>query len=331
MSNNLKGKKVFITGGMGFIGSHIVEDLLNEGAKIRIYDNFSTGLSDNLSGVVKDVEIVRGDILDYDQLAKAMHGFDIVSHQAAQLEITKAVSDPVFDLQINTIGSLNVFKAAIKNGVEKIINASSAAVYGQAKIVPQNENHPTDPNWPYGVSKLANEKYANILQELNKIKITHLRYAIVYGPREWYRRVLTVFIKRSISDLPLIIFGDGRQIRDFIYVKDLVKFHNLVIKDDKYSGQTFNVSSGIGTSINALAKMVLKVSSKEDLKIIYENPKFGESSSYFNRIRLPLELKKMILSYDKGSNLLKWKPEVALIDGLRREYEWVLDNKKRWS
>jgi nucleoside-diphosphate-sugar epimerase len=130
MENNLKNKKIFVTGGAGFIGSHIVESLVKKGAVVTVYDNFSTGSIENLKSVIKEIKIIKGDILDYKKLEKVMKGHDIVSHQAAQLEITKSMEDPIEDLTINTIGSLNVFKAAVKNNVKKIINASSAGVYG---------------------------------------------------------------------------------------------------------------------------------------------------------------------------------------------------------
>lgn len=328
---NIKNKKILITGGAGFIGSQIVEDLLKEGAKVRIYDNFSTGNMDNLKKVIADVEVIKGDILDFESLSKAMKGVEIVSHHAAQLEVAKAVIDPYFDLKINTIGSLNVFKAAQENGIEKIINASSAAVYGQAKYIPQDESHPMEPNWPYGVSKLATEKYAAIFKELCSIPIISLRYAIVYGPREWYRRALTVFLKRAIEGKPLVIFGDGNQIRDFVFVQDLVAFHNLCLRDDKLTLESFNVSSGIGTNINELAQAIIKVTGKEDSQIIHEDVVPGAKSKHFDRVRLPLELDRLVLSYAKAQKMTGWMPKVDLEQGLRLEYEWISQNGNRWG
>jgi len=330
MENFLKNKKIFVTGGAGFIGSHIVESLVRKGAKVTIYDNFSSGKIENLESILKKIKIIKGDILDYTQLLKAMKGSDIVSHQAAQLEITRAIENPVEDLNVNTIGSLNVFKAAVENKVRKIITASSAGVYGQARYIPQDEKHPTEPNWAYGVSKLAEEKYADIFSKLYHIPIISLRYSIVYGPKEWYGRVLTIFLKRAMERKPLIVFGDGRQIRDFIYVGDLVKLHNLCLEKNNLSNEVFNVSSGRGVNINQLAKMVLKVTGKPNAKVIHEEVIEGKKSRYFNRKRLPIELKTMVMSYKKAKKLLRWEPKVSLREGLLLEYEWLKNNKNRW-
>ncbi len=331
MENNLKNKKIFVTGGAGFIGSHIVESLVKRGAIVTVYDNFSTGSIENLKSVIKEIKIIKGDILDYKKLEKVMKGHDIVSHQAAQLEITKSMEDPIEDLTINTIGSLNVFKAAVKNNVKKIINASSAGVYGQARYIPQDENHPTIPNWCYGVSKLSVEKYANIFYELYKIPIISLRYSIVYGPREWYGRVLTIFLKRAMDGKPLIVFGDGNQIRDFIFVEDLVELHNICLEKKDLTNEIFNVCSGRGVTINQLAQIVLKITGRKDLKIIHENVSEGQKSKYFNRKRLPLELKKMVMSYKKAEKILGWKPKTSLEKGLLLEYKWLKENRHIWK
>lgn len=331
MKERLKNKKIFVTGGAGFIGSHIVESLVKEGCKVTVYDNFSTGTIDNLKSILNEIKVIRGDILDYLKLEKAMKGSDMVSHQAAQLEITRAIEDPIEDLRTNIIGSINVFTAAVKNKVKKIINASSAGVYGQAKYTPQDEDHPTCPNWAYGVSKLAVEKYADIFSKLYHVPIISLRYSIVYGPREWYGRVLTIFLKRAMEGKPLIVFGDGEQIRDFIYVGDVVRLHNLCLENNNLSNEIFNVSTGRGTTINQLAEMVLKVTKKPRLKIIHEDVIEGGKSKYFERKRLPMELKTMIMSYKNAEKLLGWEPKVSLREGLSLEYEWLLNNKNKWK
>src|SRR3954451_16936272 len=143
--------RVFMTGGAGFIGSHFIRDLLADGARITIYDNFSSGFLDNIEEVDGDLTVVRGDILDYDALRSAMEGHDVVSHQAAQLEITRSIGNPIYDLTTNTIGTLNVLRAVGELEIPKVVEASSAGVYGQAVSDPQTEDDPTDPNWEYGV------------------------------------------------------------------------------------------------------------------------------------------------------------------------------------
>jgi UDP-glucose 4-epimerase len=327
----LAGKRVFITGGAGFIGSHIVESLVEAGALVKVYDNFSTGLRENLEAVKKDVEIIEGDILDFELLEREMKGMEIVSHQAAQLEITKCVDDPIADLTSNTVGTLNVLNAAVKNNVSKIINASSACIYGQAQYVPEDEdNHPTNPNWAYGVSKLAGEKYGQIYAQLHGIPVVSLRYAIIYGPREWYGRVLTIFLKRALESKPLVVFGQGEQERDFTFVEDLVEMHNLCIEKEEANNQVFNVSTGIATSIRKLAETITS-SLDTTSEIIHEEVKEGGRSKIADgRMRLPMELKQMVLHPGKAKALLNWEAKTTLEDGLKREYQWLKENSSRW-
>jgi UDP-glucose 4-epimerase len=327
----LQGKKVLVTGGAGFIGSHIVESLVKAGAGVKVYDNFSTGLLENLDVVKKDVEIIRGDILDYELLEKEIKGTEIVSHQAAQLEITKCVDDPVEDLNSNTVGTINVLNAAVKNNVSKIINASSACIYGQAQYVPEDEDkHPTNPNWAYGVSKLAGEKYGQIYAQLYRIPVVSLRYAIIYGAREWYGRVLTIFLKRALEDKPLVVFGQGDQERDFTFVEDLVKLHNLCVEKEEAENQVFNVSTGIATSIQKLAETITSCIDTNS-KIIHEEVKEGQRSKIVDgRMRLPLELKQMVLDPSKAKSFLNWETKTNLADGIKKEYQWLKENSNRW-
>lgn len=322
--------KIFITGGAGFIGSHIAESLLKEGHQVKIYDNFSTGKIENLSKISNQCEIVNGDILDLEKMKKEMKNCDLVSHHSAQLEIIRGDDDPEFDLRINTVGTLNVLKAAKETGIKKVVNASSACIYGQTEE-PTNEMFYPRPNWTYGVSKLAAEKYADIYNDYYKIPTVNLRYSIVYGEREWFRRVLTIFIKRAIQNLPLVVFGDGNQIRDFVYVGDVVRFNNLCLFDNKADGQAFNVGSGVATSIKELAQKVIGVSKKK-LDIIYENTAEGKASKIIlDKKRNPSELKKMILDVSKARDLIGWKPEISLEEGLEKEMNWASENLKRWE
>ena len=209
------------------------------------------------------MEIIRGDILDYESLRDAMRGHDVVSHQAAQLEITRSIGDPIYDLTTNTIGTLNVLQAVAELGIGKVVEASSAGVYGQAVTDPQTENHPTDPNWEYGVSKLACEKYAAIACERNPgLAVTSLRYAIVYGEREWYGRVLTLFLKRALDGKPPVVFGHGDQIRDFVYVGDIAQLHRRCLEVDSPGHLVLNGSTGVGTTVLELARAVCEVSGR---------------------------------------------------------------------
>lgn len=329
----INGKKIIVTGGAGFIGSHIVDALVKRGANVKVYDNFSSGLMEHLEGVKGEVEVVRGDILDFEKLNNSIKGCDVVVHQAAQLEIAKCIANPVEDLTTNTIGSLNVFNSCVKNNIKKVVWASSAGVYGQLVKRPQKEDtHPTNPNWQYGVSKLAVEKYANIYTEMYQIPIVSLRYSIVYGPREWWGRVLSIFLKKALEGKPLVIFGDGKQTRDFIYVSDIVDLNLLSIEKDYKEHLILNGSTNKEVSINDLAKKVIQSLRKPGLRIIHDKTtKEGEMSKDIGRIRLPSELKAIKMSYDKAQELLGWEPKIEISDGLKKEFEWLKTNHHLWK
>ena len=330
----IKGSKIFVTGGAGFIGSHIVEKLVASGAEVTVYDDFSFGNVDNLFNVKNDINIVKGDILDFELLKNSMIGHDIVSHQAAQLEIFLGSENPIRDLNINTIGTLNVLQAAKQNNVAKVINASSACIYGQTESNTAEDCLPM-PNWEYGVSKLAAERYGTIYNDYKDLPVVNLRYAITYGEREWYRRVLTIFIKRAVLNEPLVIFGDGQQIRDFIYVKDVVRLHNLCIENEVANGQAYNAGTGIPTTIVDLAHLVSDVA--EDIlnyrpPIIFEETREGEFSRLVPaKKRNTAELKVMLLDVKKVYQELGWKPDTTLREGVKNEMRWVSENLHRWE
>jgi UDP-glucose 4-epimerase len=327
----IKGSRILITGGAGFIGSHIAEDLLNKGAEISIYDNLSSGNKINIKNIINDVTFIRGDILDIDNLKDACKDIDIVSHHAAQLEIFKGINHPEKDLQINTIGTLNVLRACVEKKVDKLINASSACVYGQPKSTIQSENHPTNPNWEYGVSKLAAEKYCSIYHTNFGLPVVSLRYGIVYGPREWYRRVLTIYIKRVLSHLPPVIFGDGLAMRDFIFVKDIVTLHNLCVESDMTCGQVYNGGSGKGTTVKELAQLVLDIFGS-DIMPITESVSQGEFSKFIpDKRRNIAELSSMILDTTKAHQELGWQPKISIREGIREEINWAAENLSRWG
>lgn len=325
----MKDQRVFVTGGAGFIGSHIVDSLVRANARVTVYDDLSSGFRENLPSGGR-VKLVVGDILDYRKLARAMRGAQFVSHQAAQLEILKCVDDPAWDLRTNAVGTVNVLRAAKEAGVEKVVVASSACVYGQANFTPQPETHPTRPNWAYGVSKLAAEHYARLFAQDYGLRVTCLRYAITYGPREWYGRVVTMFLKRALEGKPLVVFGDGRQKRDFTFVSDTVRLHNLCLADRRSDGQVYNVSTGVGTTVNELAREVSALAG--GLRVVRENVREGARSRIMpERVRLPAELKAMVLDPSLARRHLGWTPQVSLREGLRLELDWLRANRERWS
>lgn len=331
----IKGKKILVTGGAGFIGSHLVDEYLKRGAeKVVVFDDFSTGFKENLESTGKQLKIVKGSILDVKLLEQTVRKeeVEIIDHEAAELEVYTGILNVHKDAQINIIGTLNVLNTAIKNKIEKVLFASSGAVYGEAEYLPIDENHPIIPHWPYGVSKLSAERYCTQYFHLYGLDVTAFRYSIVYGPREWFGRVLTMFIKRVfIENKPPVVFGDGKQLRDFVYVKDIVRVHPLAIENPKAAGEVFNISSGSGVSIKELAEVLIELSRKK-LGIVFDDPPEGEASRFQPyRVRLKGELKKFVLSSHKAKKILGWSPTVSFKDGIMKEIEWLMQNKQRWN
>jgi UDP-glucose 4-epimerase len=325
-------KTILVTGGAGFIGSHLVEDLVSAGYRVTVLDDLSSGWLENLEAVKDRIHFVEGSILDERVLRKVMEGQRFVSHMAAQLEITKCVKSPLADLESNTIGTLRVLEAAHAAGVEKLVNASSACVYGQAQHTPQSEDgHPTNPNWEYGVSKLAAEKYTRLFWEAGRMKTVSLRFAIIYGEREWCGRVITMFLRRALRGAPPVVFGAGDQERDFTHVEDLVRLHRLALERPEADGQVFNVSTGLGTNVAALSELCREVTGIE-APVVWEKTAEGEVSAAMpDRVRLPQELKTMVLDPARAKKLLGWEAKVALRDGLRREWDWIQKQPSRWD
>jgi UDP-glucose 4-epimerase len=335
---NLNGVRVLVTGGAGFIGSHLVERLVRRGARVRVFDNFSSGDRSNLADVRDDVEIIEGDVRDAASVRGAVQGCEVVSHQAAQLEITRCLEDPVDDLVANTVSTLHVLDAAVRAGVRRLIYASSACVYGQPAYVPSDEaNHPTDPNWAYGVGKLACEKYAAIFSAQSGVPMTGLRYAIVYGPREWYGRALTIFLKRLLGGEAPVVFGDGRQQRDFTFVGDVADLHDRLLESESparevFRHEVFNVSTGVATTIVDVARLAVRVSGKS-VETVHEAIYPGERSRLVEngRMRLPSELNALVLDPTRARERLGWTAKTELEAGVRQEWEWLQRHPERWQ
>ncbi len=311
------------------------EYLQNNVGKVVVFDDFSTGTMENLTHIHDDrLKIVNASILDRKKLDEVIRKeqIRIIDHQAAELEVYTGIRNTEKDASINIFGTLNVLETALKNKVEKVLFASSGAVYGEAHYLPMDENHPLEPHWPYGVSKLCAERYCIQFYKLFGLDVTVFRYSIVFGPREWFGRVLTMFIKRIfLEHKPPVIFGDGKQLRDYVYVRDLVQAHMLAIEKEKSAGQVFNVSSGKGISVEDLARKLVKLSGKS-LEIIFDNPEEGKASKYQpERVRLKGELRNFVLDNEKIRKFLGWEPKTSFKEGILKEIEWILENPNRWK
>jgi UDP-glucose 4-epimerase len=330
-----KFEKVFITGGAGFIGSRLVEKLCKENYYITIFDNLSTvncGIK-NIEPCLNNynVNFVNGDILNKEQLDKEIKDHDIVIHLAAQLEITSAYKNQMYDLEINLIGTINVINACVKNNIKRLINASSACVYGFTEGESSSEDDHTNPNWEYGATKLTAEKYLQIAQNTHNILGTSLRFSIVYGENEWYGRVLPIFVKRALENKNLVIFGDGNQKRDYVHVNDVVDFILECINNKNTYNKIFNVSNNKGISIRDLADKIIKYF--PHLEIEFDDVKEGEvSTKVEGRERLNQELKYLILNNTKALTETNWEPKINFDESLPNYIEWAKTvHEKYWN
>src|SRR4030042_57865 len=252
----MKYKKALVTGGAGFIGSHIVDRLIKMNIETLVMDDLSVGCRKNVN---KKAKLIIGNILDYNKLKKVMKGVDIVFHNAAKVSIRHSFANIYEDADTNIMGTINVLKAMVENKVKKVIYASSMAVYGENKL-PIPESGILEPISPYGVSKLAAEKYCLLMGEINHFDVVCLRYFNTYGPRQTftpYVGVITIFINRLLKNEPPVIFGDGKQIRDFISAWDVANANILAMKSN-ITGKTLNIGTGKGTSVNQIASLLIK-------------------------------------------------------------------------
>lgn len=279
-----KYSKAIVTGGAGFIGSHLVEELLSQGLEVVSIDNYFAGKKENLAQF-HDYDCfheINCDVTDYDHLKKHFEGVDIVFHEAASKK-TICLNDPRKDLLINGTGTFNILELARDFGVKKVVHASTGSVYGEAMYFPQDEEHPLNPTSYYGVSKLAGEKYVRAFCDLYDMDCTMLRYFHVYGPRQENSDVggvVSIFGRRVINGEPPNIHGDGTQQRSFTYVKDLVKANMLVAMASGTKGEVYNCASGINVTVGELAEKVKEHFGRQDLQTIYDDWTVGDIKTF---------------------------------------------------
>ncbi|MCL4385585.1 MAG: GDP-mannose 4,6-dehydratase [Actinobacteria bacterium] len=301
--------KILITGGAGFIGSHVADLLLENEYDVCIVDNLSSGKLENVNSNAK---FYKCDIRD-SQIYKIIEDEkpQIIIHNAAQMSVRNSVEDPLNDADINIIGGLNILEAAKKTKVEKIIFASSGGVvYGEQQYFPADEDHPTKPICPYGVAKLSYEKYLYYYHYIFGIKYIALRYANIYGPRQdpyGEAGVVAIFSKKLLSDDQPVINGDGMQTRDYVYVKDVATANLLAVNTD-YIGE-INIGTALETNVNKIFNILKNAAGKPDLEEVHGPAKDGEQ-------------KRSVLSYRKAQQILGWKPEVKLEEGLVKTFNW---------
>lgn len=316
----LKDKLILVTGGAGFIGSHIADRLLNIGANVRILDNLLTG---DLSNIDLDrVEFIQGDIRDDNAVKKALQGVDIVFHEAAQINPAKAVEDPAFDFDINVRGTLNMLLKAKDAGVKKFIMASTN-VYGDADVEVMTEDYSTlyaerSLLSPYAAAKVSAEAYLKVFNDEIELPTVRLRYTNVYGPRQLIKSesgAVAIFSIAALNRQTIRIFGDGNQTRDFVYVSDVVDANINAAASEKANGRVFNVGTGIETSINQLAREIIAVTD-DSIKVEH----VAQRAADFRRVKADLTLAREILNFN---------PQIKLDEGLKRYITWL--RQKRMS
>jgi nucleoside-diphosphate-sugar epimerase len=281
VNSNLKGKKVIVTGGAGFIGSHLCEELVHLGAEVTSLDDYSAGKEINIAHLkdFKNFIALKKDICETEGMDAIFDGVDIVFNNAASKK-NVCLINPKKDLRVNAEGTLNLLEFAMKHNVKKFIHASTGSVYGEPYIFPSTEEHPLNPVSYYGVSKLAGERYVDVFHHLYGLKTTILRYFHVYGPRQEsneFGGVVSIFMRNLLQRKNLVIFGDGTQVRSFTYVKDLVKANILAATEEAASGRVYNTASSIQVTINELAhKLYEMMGSPKDVQIVHGDPLIGD-------------------------------------------------------
>ena len=272
-------KKVIVTGGAGFIGSHLAEELVRRGYYVTILDDLSTGKMDNIEGLLskKNVDFIRGSITNFSLLSELFQNAQYVFHQAAIASVPRSVDSPQSSHEANITGTLNVLLSARDNHVNKVIYASSSSVYGDAPTLPKREGMIPDPLSPYAVTKLASEYYCQVFHQVYGLPTVCLRYFNVYGPRQdpnsQYAAVVPMFIKRSCEGNPPIIYGDGEQTRDFTFVKDTVDANILAAQSEACG--LFNISRGESITINQLAELIMELVGNR-VEPIHQEPSPGD-------------------------------------------------------
>ena len=313
MSMEIKEKRILVTGAAGFIGSNLADSLLEKGAEVIGMDNLFNGRIENLEEAFKNkrFEFFKGDIRDLNFMLDIVKDIDIIYHLAAFTSVPQSVKMPENCNDVNVNGVLNVLNAARRMNVKKIIYASSSSVYGDTPTLPKREDMCRLPISPYGVAKLACEAYMQVYHQVYGLKTISLRYFNVFGPRQkdsTYSGVIAIWLGNIIRDEDLTIFGDGNNSRDFTYIKDVIQANLLAAKQD-VPGEIFNIGAGSPINLTELAKLILKITKKENLKIIYTEPRPGDIIHSYADI-------------SKAKMMLKFEPSYNQEQGLKEYFNW---------
>jgi nucleoside-diphosphate-sugar epimerase len=301
-----------VTGGAGFIGSHLVEGLLARGYKVRVLDNFATGRRENLADVLPRIELLEGSVTNLTTARSAMRGVEVVFHQAALPSVPRSVKNPLESNEVNITGTLNILVAARDAGVKRVVYAASSSAYGDQPTLPKVETMPPDPLSPYAIAKLAGEMYARAFTQLYGLSTVSLRYFNVFGPRQdpttQYAGVLAKFCTCAVEGKPYPVYGDGEQSRDFTYVANVVAANIRAAECAVEGAPVINIACGERTTLNQIIA-VLNELTGQNLPAQYGAPRAGD-------------VRHSHADITRARTLLGYAPEIDLREGLRRTLEW---------
>lgn len=307
-----------VTGGAGFIGSHLVEALLARGQAVRVLDDFSTGRIENLAGSTGRIEIITGDLADPETVREAVDGVEVIYHQGALPSVPRSVADPWTTHQVCATGTLNVLTAARAAGVRRVIYAASSSAYGNSERLPKRETDPTNPLSPYAVAKLAGEQYCAAFTKVYGLETVRLRYFNVFGPRQTpdspYAAVIPKFLESLRAGRRPRLHGDGLQSRDFTFVENVVEANLLAAEAPSASGKVYNVACGEQTTLLQLVHDLNRLIGS-DIRPVHEEPRPGD-------------VRHSKADISAAQTDLGYRPKVDLAEGLRRTYEWFIGNTR---
>jgi UDP-glucose 4-epimerase len=307
--------KILITGGAGFIGSHLCEKYTKDGYTVLCLDNFMSGNLTNVRHLLdyRNFKLVKGDIRDSDLLEKIADDVDVIFHLAAQIHVDRSYVEPKLTYEINVMGTQNILEMARMHDIKRVIHASTSEVYGSAQYTPIDEKHPLNAPHPYGASKIAADRMCHAYIQTYGMDIVIARLFNIFGPRQrdiGYGGVISIFTRRVLSNFPPVIYGSGKQTRDYTYIDDAIEAYDLLLKNDKPVAEPVNFGSGKELSILDLANMTIDLCGKKgDMKPVHVEPRIGE-------------VERLIADTTKAKNLLGWSPRCSLKDGLKKFIAW---------
>jgi len=312
-------KTFLVTGGAGFIGSHIVHRLQREGAKVRVVDNLSTGKKERLRDIDSSIELIEDDLTDRRVCDRAVQDVEYVLHQAAVPSVQRSIQDPLETNRANVIGTLNLLESCRQHGVRRLVYAASSSAYGDTQVLPKKEDMAPNPLSPYALQKFIGERYCKLYSDLYGLETVSLRYFNVFGPSQdpWseYSAVIPKFTTRLQNRQPLVVFGDGEQSRDFTYVDNVVEANILAIKAQRTAGAVINVGCGESLTLNRLIRFLEEILQVEAV-VDYEPSRRGD-------------VRHSLADISLARDVLGYQPKVTVLQGLRQTVEFFVSSR-RW-